>query len=240
MKALILAAGAGRRLKPLTEQVPKSLIKAGDRTILDRQLESLARHGIDEVIITTGPFEEKIIEHVHTHHSIKASFVYNPRYEVTNYIYSLWLTKDLVDEDVILMHGDLIFDDVLISRLLEAQGSRVLVNREIKPPEKDFKALIENDRVGKIGVELSGADAFFCAPMYKLSRADLRRWFDEMGKFVEMGRTDCYAEDAFNEISGEIQLRPLFFEEFCIEIDTTNDLKEAESWIRNRMRKGKV
>ena len=237
MKALILASGAGRRLRPLTDHLPKPLIKTGDKTILDYQLESLIRHGLDRVIITTGPFEEKVIEHVQRNYSIKVTFVNNPRYEVTNYIYSLWLTRNLVDEDVILLHGDLLFDSVLTGKLMEAEGNRALVNRRIKPPKKDFKAVIENNRVVKIGVEFSGPDAYFCAPMYKFSRADFLRWLDEMEKFIEKGRTNCYAEDAFNEISGEIVLRPLFFEEFCLEIDTISDLKKAESWVRSKSEK---
>lgn len=164
MKAIILASGAGKRLRPLTDCVPKPLIKVGDKTLLDYQLESLVKHGIDRVIITTGPFKEKLKEHVQRNYDIKVQFIHNPRYETTNYIYSLWLTKDLIDSDVLLLHGDLLFDDILIGKLIEAKDNRVLVNRQIEPPEKDFKALIENDRVAKIGVNFSGPNAFFVPP----------------------------------------------------------------------------
>ena len=112
-----------------------------------------------------------------------------------------------------------------------------MVNKRIKPPEKDFKAQIENNRVAKIGVELSGPNAYFCAPMYKFSRADFLRWLVEIENFIEKGRTDCYAENAFNEISGELLLRPLFFEEFCMEIDMMSDIKKAESWVQSKARK---
>lgn len=234
MKALILASGAGRRLHPLTEQTPKPLIKVGDKTILDYQMESLTRHGINRIIITTGPFPEKITEHVQKNYPVKVSFVNNPRYETTNYIYSLWLTRDLIDEDIILLHGDLIFADALIQKLLAAESNCVMVNRQIPPPEKDFKALVVNNRVVKIGVELSGADTYFCAPMYKFSSTDFLRWLTEIESFVKQGRTDCYAEDAFNEISRELLLSPLYFEEFCTEIDTVSDLKEAEDWLQSK------
>jgi len=234
MKALILASGTGRRLRPLTDHVPKSLIKIGDKTILDYQMESLTGHGVSKIIITTGPFEEKLISHVQGNYPAEVTFVNNPRYEVTNYIYTLWLTKSLVDEDVILLHGDLLFDSILIGKLIEAEGNRALVNKRIKPPKKDFKALIKNNRVVKIGVEFSGPDAYFCAPMYKFSMGDFLHWVGEIEKFIEKGHTSCYAEDAFNEISGEIVLRPLFFDEFCIEIDTVSDLKKAQNWMRSK------
>ena len=73
--------------------------------------------------------------------------------------------------------------------------------------------------------------------MYKFSRADFLLWLAEIEKFIEKGLTNCYAEDAFNEISGEILLRPLFFEEFCTEIDTISDLKKAEGWLRSKAEK---
>jgi len=232
MKALILASGTGKRLRPLTDYVPKPLIKIGGKTLLDYQMESLIKHGIERVIITTGPFKEKLEEHVQSNYRIKVWFVNNPRYESTNYIYSLWLTKNLINSDVVLLHGDLLFDDVLVEKLMGAKNNRVLVNGEIKPPEKDFKALIKNDRITKIGIEFSGPNAYFCVPMYKFSKADFLLLLDKVEDLIEHGKVNYYAEDAFNEISNRIVLRPLYFEEFCMEIDTRHDLERAKSWFR--------
>jgi len=230
MNALILASGAGKRLRPLTDSVPKALVKIGNKTILDLQLEALIKHRIERVIITTGPFKEKLEEHVRSNYPIKVWFVNNPKYETTNYIYSLWLAKNLIDSDMLLLHGDLLFDDVLIGKLIEAKNNSVLINKRIKPPEKDFKALIEGNRVAQIGVELSGPNAYFCAPMYRFSKSDFLRWLSKIEDFVRQGRTNCYAEDAFNEISKEIVLHPLYFDEFCMEVDTVGDLEGAETW----------
>lgn len=232
MKAIILASGAGTRLPHLTHRVPKPLIKVGDKTILDYQLKSLVKGGIHDVIITTGPFREKLEAYVTQRYALNVHFVHNPEYQSTNYIYTLWLTKHLIDTDVLLLHGDLLFDDVLLKELIAAEGNRVLVNRRIEPPEKDFKALVESDRVTRIGVELSGPNCYFCAPMYKLSKADFLRWLAQIDEFVEQGKVHCYAEDAFNEISGKIALYPLYFEEFCMEIDTPQDLEDARSWLK--------
>ena len=112
----------------------------------------------------------------------------------------------------------------------EKHANCVLVNREIKPPEKDFKAVIENDRVIKIGVEFSGKNAFFSAPLYKFLKSDFLCWLDEIEKFVKKGDLKIYAESVFNKISDKIVLRPLYFsEEFCMEIDTKEDLEIARS-----------
>lgn len=232
MKALILASGQGKRLKPLTDHVPKPLLSVGEKTILDYQLEALMGNGFEQILITTGPFEEKIKQYVLGNYTIDVQFVHNPSYETTNYIYTLWLTKDFIDDDVILLHGDLLFDDNLIAKLKKAEQNRVLINRGIEPPKKDFKALIEEERVVEIGVDVFGQNAYFCAPMYKMAKTDFLRWIDEMEIFINRGKEGCYAEDAFNEISHEILLKPLYFDEFCIEIDTKDDFEQAKNWSR--------
>jgi len=238
MKAIILASGTGKRLRPLTDQIPKPLIRVGNKTLLDYQLESLIKHGIKRVIITTGAFKEKLEQHVLNNYDLKVRFVNNPKYETTNYIYSLWLTRHLIDSEVLLLHGDVLFDDVLIGKLIDTGDNRALVNREIAPPEKDFKALIAKNRIIKIGVELSGPGACFCAPVYKFSKADFLRWIAEIDNFINRGKVDCYAEDAFNEISQEVALYPLYFREFCMEIDTVSDLERAETWAGEHTSEG--
>jgi phosphoenolpyruvate phosphomutase len=239
MKAIILASGVGRRLRPLTDRYPKSLLRVGGKTLIDCQLEALAKHGICDIVITTGHLGKKLEDHVRKTSAASVQFVHNPEYERTNYIYSLWLTKGLVDDDIILLHGDLIFDSVLIQKLLEAPGNRVLVDRHVLSPEKDFKALIERGRVVRIGVNLSGPGTFFCAPFYRFSKADFLLWLDKIEDFVRQGRVDCYAEDAFNEISDKMLLRPLYFKEFCMEIDTRADLEKTRRFLQRESRRAR-
>lgn len=235
MKAIILAAGAGTRLRPATNDIPKVLVEVGGISILDHQLSALLKHGIDQVIITTGPFREKLEKHVKRNSRVSAQFVHNPIYDSTNNIYSLWLARDLIADDVLLLHGDLLFDDVLVSRLVETAGDSVLVNRTIEPPEKDFKALVQNDRIVTIGVDIQGAEAYFCAPMYRFSRDTMRLWLREIDAFIRRGEVECYAETALNEISGRIHLRPLYFDEFCMEVDTIEDLERARRIMADRI-----
>ena len=238
MKALMLNSGIGERLRPLTEDKPKALIEIGDKPLLGYQLDNLIRCDIRDVIITTGPFEDKIKGYLREKYpDINVSYVNNPKYDTTNYIYSVWLTKKIIDDDVILLHGDLLFDSKLLKRLIdEKHANCVLVNRKIKPPEKDFKAVVENNRVVKIGVEFSGENAFYSAPLYKFSKSDFLYWLGEIEKFIEKGDTKSYAEKVFNEISDKIMLRPLYFDdEFCMEIDTKEDLEIAKNLFKNKI-----
>ena len=237
MKALILASGEGKRLRPLTDDKPKALIQVGNKSLLGHQLDNLIGCNIKDIIITTGPFENKIKNYIEKKYlDINISYVNNPKYETTNYIYSMWLTKKLIDSDIILLHGDLLFDKKLLEKLInEKYENCVLVNRKIRAPEKDFKAVVENNRVVKIGVKFSGENAFFSAPLYKFSKSDFSCWLDEIEKFIERGNMKRYAEDAFNKISDKIMLHPVYFDdEFCMEIDTKEDLEMANNLVRNR------
>jgi len=235
MKAIILASGIGKRLQPLTNDKPKPLIKLVDKTILEHQLDILEKCKIKNVIITTGPFEEQIKMFLKDKYSyFTFSFVQNPQYDTTNYIYSLWLTKDLIDDDIVLIHGDLVFNEKILKKMINTNGNLVSVNKKIEVPEKDFKAVIRNGRVIKIGVDFFGKNTFFSLPLYKFCQKDFLIWMHEMEKEIRTGNLNIYAEDAFNKISDKIMLKPLYFdEEFCMEIDTIEDLKYARQKLKN-------
>lgn len=240
MKAVILNSGMGERLRPLTRYLPKALIKIGDKALLGHQIDNLIWCDVKDIIMTTGPFGNKIEKYMRREYpAVNVSYVKNSKYRTTNYIYSMWLARSLVDDDIILLHGDLLFERKLLERLVgEKHVNCVLVNRKIKPPEKDFKAVVENNRVIKIGVTFSGENAFFCAPLYKFAESDFLCWLDKMEIFVKKGDLKIYAESVFNEISNKVVLRPLFFsEEICLEIDTKEDLEVARSLLRNRTKK---
>jgi len=213
---------------------PKALIRIGNKPLLGYQMDSLIQCGIRRIIITTGPFENKIKKYMEkVYRDVNVSYVRNPKYRITNYVYSMWLAKNLVDDDIILLHGDLLFERKLLERLIdEKYVNCVLVNRKIRPPSKDFKALIKGNKVIKIGVEFFGKNAFFCAPLYKFSQSDFLYWLNEIEKFVMKGDLKIYAESVFNEISDKIVLRPLYFtDEFCMEIDTKEDLEIAKAYL---------
>lgn len=233
MKAIILAAGIGKRLHPLTSTIPKSLIKIKGKEIIAYQLDYLKKYGINDFVIATGSFHEKIKEYVKNKYpNSKISFVYNPLYEKTNYIYTLWLTKDYANDDIILLHGDLIFDENVIEEVMQTKKNIVLVSKKQKPKEKDFKALIIDDRVMKIGVNIYGKNVFSCMPLYRLRKDDFRLWLKKINDFIKKGKTNCYAEDALNEIINEIRLYPLYFgNRLCMEIDTLEDLKRATKYL---------
>jgi choline kinase len=233
MKAIILSAGIGSRLKPETQNLPKSLLRVNDKTILDIELDNLTSSGIKDIIIVSG-HKHDILEQYATekYPDLNIVFIRNRKFKTTNYIYSIWLTRELINDDIMILHGDMVFEGGLLESLLGSPSDNgALVNNIIEPPEKDFKAVIHNGLIKKIGVEFFGDNAFFCAPIYKFSRAGFARWLLEIDSFVTDGRVTCYAEDAFNNIADEVGLEPVYYgDEFCMEIDTHQDLGIARKY----------
>ena len=239
MKAIILNSGIGKRMRPFTDKNPKCFAKVNGETLLERQIRILTEYGINEFVITTGPFESKIKNLIKKKFpKIKVAFVRNPAYESTNYIYSMFLARKLLNDDILLMHGDMIFEEKLFGKLINSEKKDcVLVNNFIKIPEKDFKVKIESGIAIKIGVDVFGKNAFFLAPVYKMSKKSFKIWMDKIKELVEKGRTNEYAENAFNEIQSKITLYPLYYQkEACMEIDNFDDLALAKKLFANKFK----
>ena len=240
MKAVILNSGLGHRMGVLTSEHPKCMTEIyGNETILSRQLKLLKEYGITDVIMTTGYFDNVLVDYCNfldLHMNI--TFVNNPLYDKTNYIYSIYCAKEhLKDQDIILLHGDLVFEERVLSKLLINEKSCVAVSSTTKLPEKDFKAVIKNNRVEKIGIEFFD-NALASQPLYKLLKDDWNLWLDNICKYCENNQTNCYAENALNEITDQIQLEPLDFKDMlCNEIDTPIDLENVSKKLKENSNK---
>ncbi len=240
MKALILNSGMGSRMGVLTSEHPKCMTEISYReTILSRQLKILADFGIDEVVMTTGLFDDVLINYCQSLElPIHITFVKNPLYKDTNYIYSIYCAREYLDDDIVLMHGDLVFENEVFDSLIKSDKSCVTVCAAQPLASKDFKAVIKNGRVDKVGIEFFN-DAVNLQPLYMLKRDAWRVWLDNIIKFCENDNVKCYAENAFNEVSDKCEIYPLDVRELlCAEIDDANDLavvsarvKELESRI---------
>jgi len=239
MKVILLNAGMGKRLGYLTKNNPKCLIKINDKdTILDYQLKNLIKNNLKEIIMLTGYFEEKIKNHVKINYpTLNIQYINNPIYYKTNYIYSIYLLKNIIDDDVILLHGDLIFSKFLLEEISDSKDiNNVLVNKEIKPPKKDFKALIIDEKIIQIGVNISGSNRAFLAPLYKLTKQFFNAWLNQIEKFINDNRVNCYAEDALNEILDRYILKPFYFQnKICKEIDDIKDLELVKKYLKENI-----
>lgn len=226
MRALILNSGIGKRMGAITKEHPKCMTEiTSEDTILSRQLKLLCDNGITDVVMTTGPFEKALIDYCNgLELPINISFVKNPIYDKSNYIYSMYMAKDLLDDDIVLMHGDLVFDESVLTDLLARDDSSMTVSSTLSLPEKDFKAVINSGEIKKVGIEFF-EDAMAAQPLYKFNRDDFSKWMKSIESFCERGVINCYAENAFNAISDSISLTPFDVEDrLCNEIDNPEDL----------------
>ena len=121
MQGIILAAGMGKRLKELTADNTKCMIKVNGVTLIDRVLHQLQSLGLSRVIIVVGYQGKKLIDYIGTLGlQMPITFVENPIYDTTNNIYSLWLARDyLLKDDTLLLESDIIFEDSVIRSLVE-------------------------------------------------------------------------------------------------------------------------
>ena len=228
MKALILNSGVGRRMGVLTSEHPKCMTEiAPGETILSRQLRLLARCGIREAVITTGLFDSVLRDYCRSLElPLEISFVFNPDYAETNYIQSIRCAEPLLrSEDIVLMHGDLVFEQGVLGRVLASPVSCMTVSSTLPLPQKDFKAVVQDGRIMKVGIEFFD-DALTAQPLYKLLRRDWLMWLDKICEFCDGGQRKCYAENAFNTISDECEVYAMDYKDkLCAEIDTPEDME---------------
>ncbi len=235
MKIVILNSGIGERMGSLTKKNPKCLVKINGGTILGHQVRNLTNNGMNNIIITTGPFENKIKNFMKNKFpKLNIVYINNPKYAVTNYIYSIHLLRNFIDDDIILLHGDMIFEESVLKKLINSKyRNGVLVNRTIAPPEKDFKARVENNLVKEIKIDISGKNCFFLAPIYKFSKKYFQLLLREIEKYVRNKKTNIYAENALNNLLEQAKIKPIYFrDEFCMEIDNPDDLRIARDFFR--------
>ncbi|MFI3201516.1 MAG: phosphoenolpyruvate mutase [Eubacteriales bacterium] len=227
MKALLLNSGLGKRMGILTSEHPKCMTEVSHTdTILSRQLKQLQEIGVEEVIITTGLYDQVLRDYVESLElPTKITYVHNDKYDTTNYIYSMYCAKEVLKgSDMILIHGDMVFENRCLETIVESNSTSVAVSTTASIPEKDFKAVIRNGRVSKIGIEFF-KDVVASQPLYYFTEADFAEWMNEIGKYCESSKMNCYAENALNDLTETLEIHPVDMKDLlCGEIDMKEDL----------------
>lgn len=233
MKIIILNSGLGARLGNLTKNLPKSLVDINNNeTIFSRAINILSNYSKD-FIITTGYLNNVLTQYSKNNFpNLNFTFVHNPFYEKTNYIKSLDLINE-INDDVILLHGDLVFSKEVAEKIICANESSVIIDSLIDLPKDDFKAKIIGNKVNCISTNYFGNNAVACQPFYKLKENDWKEWKNKIHEFCQHGKTDVYAENALNTILNQITIRPLdIMGDLCTEIDNQNDLKRVKELLK--------
>lgn len=161
MKAIILAAGTGSRMLPLTEETHKCLLEINNQPIIRNQINNLNSAGIKDIMLVVGHKFDLIKDYLKD----EVKYVFNPFYETTNSIVSLWLSIQNIDSDILIANSDVIFDDDLIKRMCNTGCDIAVAISKEWSDERGYKAEIVNNFVidmsmniekNKIGGEYAG------------------------------------------------------------------------------------
>ena len=241
MKAVILAAGAATRLRPLTNDIPKCLLPVGDSTILGMTVDNLTANGVQEFVIVTGYREGQIHEFIASRYpGLRVAFLTNQRYADTNNIYSLWLTREhLHGHSMLLLDSDIVFDRGIVPLILQSGHedclavvrAKALGDEEIKVRTGAGGAILE------ISKEVDASAAFGeSIGIEKFSPRFAGRLFDVLeDKIVSRKQHNQFYEAAFQELidMGE-QIYAVDVGNLpCVEIDTPEDLVAARALFVN-------
>lgn len=228
---IILAAGKGVSLQPLTLKYPKTSYKLDERTtVLQRMVRSIrANERNAEIVVVVGYRAAEVRAELADEN---VRFISNPFYEVTNSITSLWFARDYLErENVAVVHGDVVFDDGLVERFLCEPTDRpyVLVDHSFVRPGA-YNAVVEDGRVLVMSKKLETFNAKYCC-LTKLDPVSSRLLKQEVDEMVNENMYDQYFEDA---LAGMIMFRDfeLGFNDVegaaWREIDSVDDLLAAQ------------
>lgn len=195
----------------------------------------LLDEGIDEFLITIGPYGDLIPDYLAGKFpKLNVVYVRNDIYDKTNYIYSMHLAADLLREDILLLHGDIVLEQGVLKDIISSPcKNSAVIDKSAPLPEKDFKARMKGENITEIGIYLPHEKGIaFLLPVYKLSSDFMNLWMDEIASFVKKGDTGVYAENAFNAMVNKPELSGYDIKgRFCMEVDTVPDLEIAREKI---------
>lgn len=232
---VILAAGIGSRLRPITNRLPKCMVEVAGKPILEYQIDAYRKAGIDEIIIITG-YEGEVIENFCRHiKGIKIKIIENKDYETTNNMYSFYLAKDEIrSRPFILNNADLVISDVVVEMLINSKyESAIAVDTTIFTEESMKVSVSVNGEITDISKTMLEGDSFGCSiDFYKFSERDSVRFLRVVKSIIQNEKnlkdwTEVALQKAFK--SGELKFYPVDIGgERWVEVDNYDDLYMAD------------
>ncbi|NPE30605.1 phosphocholine cytidylyltransferase family protein [Methanococcoides sp. SA1] len=232
--ALLLAAGKGSRLYPLTQYTPKCLTMVHEASILERLVINLKKQGFKRLVVVTG-FQEKCIrDFLETRAcGMEIDFITSPLYATTNNIYSLWMARDIINEPFLLIESDLVFDGSLLDEM--CSPDRIAVAH--MEPWLNGSTVTVNDSHNVTKFHNGIAEAldeirYKTVNIYSFSLSSWHRITERLDQYISAGRVNDYYETVFAEMIADdsLALKTVSFDsKRWYEIDTVADLAKAET-----------
>ena len=234
MIGVILAAGMAKRLRPLTDERPKCLLKVGERTLLQRTVDAMLAAGINELVVVTGYRANMIRDFLtETYPSLTIHFIDNVDYEHNNNIFSLWLTRPFTDgRDFLLMDSDILCDPETVAIVARQEVSALAVNRH-ELGEEEMKVVVDGEmHITEISKTCCPEDAMGeSVGIEKMTVDYSKALFRELDQMIEQeGLIDIFYERAFERLipqghTFKVVDTTAFF---SYELDTPEDFERAQ------------
>jgi choline kinase len=238
MLGMVLAAGAGRRLRPYTDTLPKALVPVDDETtILDLTLSNFSKVGLKDIAVIVGYKSEAVEERkndLESRHNVNLELIFNDKAEEWNNAYSLWCARDLFIQGFLLANGDTVHPVSVQETLLENRGPAILlaVDTVKKLAEEEMKLTIDcAGNLARITKQMDPATAFGEYIGLTLVEPEAAKNLTSALEKTWKLNPDLYYEDGYQEYvdsGGVISLQPIG-DVSWVEVDNHDDLAKARS-----------
>ena len=232
-KALILAAGFGSRLAPITDALPKSLVPVNGTPILFKQIENLLENGIADITIISG-YKADVLEKAVHERWPEIRIIESVDYAATNNMYSAWLGREAIGgEPFLMMNADVFFDASVVAALLACDGENAIVTDIGRYLEESMKVVERDGRLISISKAITPEDALGASiDVYKFSAEGGAAFFEKCRAYIEdRGELKLWSEVALNDVleEGRVPFQACPLDGRWLEIDNHEDLAAAEA-----------
>ena len=237
MKALILAAGVSRRLYPQTYNTPKCLLEVGGKPIINYQLEALSELGINDITMIVGYHREMLVDSVEKNFpEINFKFIVNHHYFETNTAYSVYVGKEALSDQHLLMNADVVYPKELLSKLFNSHYENALAV-DVKSCGREEVKVIDGGEnkvvaIGKDLIEDQCLGEFI--GVAKFSSVFVEHFVRALGSLIEAGGKNDYFEAGIEQLLEKLQVYYVDVSEYpCLEIDFIEDLESARKLFKS-------
>ena len=231
MRALILAAGLGTRLAPLTNDRPKAMVPVNGKPILVKQLENLLENGVEDIVVMTGYRADAMKREIEPRFP-GVTLIEIPEYATTNNMYSAWKgLKYLGPGPLLMMNADVFFDSSVIRGLLDDPAENAIVVEPGRYLEESMKVVERGGRLVDISKQVPPEDALGCSiDVYKFGAEAAAAFYRRCCEHIEgKGELRLWSEVALKDALSDVTFKASPIQGRWLEIDNHEDLRDAEA-----------
>ena len=233
MKAIIMAAGIGKRLHALNINKPKCLIRVGSTTLIRRSVNLLVSKGISDITVIVGYKSDLIRNELNN----DVTYFENPDFHITNSIKSLWYAKDLLEDNVLLLNGDLFYEHEILDYAINQTNPVVMLADSTRIDKADYRFGFSGNQINRFGKHLTNqeTDGEYVG-IVRIDQSFIKTFKQTLEDMITAGKSNIWWEDVlYSFIEKNIPIH--YFDvagTFWSEVDTLQDYNYLQNWITSQ------